>query len=172
MGNSIPPWRPGRHKGKHRSSRKPETKLYSHLDLSQWQCQQLERSPVVHMPKTIQETVIKVDLWELLLSCVLFHHAGPLKKAKWSVDTFKTPSLHIFQFFIFLFIFSSVVSCTSMFMHHCICEELCDVSTLERCYINRVTSFFTKPWWYCIESLPCCCNSSCGHFHYTHFLFI
>ena len=38
MGNSIPP---GRHKAKHRLSRKPKTKLYSHLDLSQWQCQQL-----------------------------------------------------------------------------------------------------------------------------------
>lgn len=50
MGNSIPP---GRHKAKHRSSRKPKTKLYSHLDLSQWQCQQLNhlvlsKCPIQH----------------------------------------------------------------------------------------------------------------------------
>lgn len=63
MGNSIPP---ERHKAKHRSSRKPKTKLYSHVDLSQWQCQQLRVSPVVHMPKTTPQVVIKVDFWGLL----------------------------------------------------------------------------------------------------------
>lgn len=94
------------------------------------------------------------SLRTFVVLCIVSSCRPLKKKAKWSVDTFKTPSLHIFQFFLFLFIFSSVVSCTSMFMHYCICEELCDVSTLERCYINRVTSFFTKPWWYCIESLP------------------
>lgn len=66
--------RPGKHKAMHRSSRKPETKLYYHLDLSQWQCRQ--PSPMVNVPETTQEMMTNVDLWELwrILSLYCFLH--------------------------------------------------------------------------------------------------
>lgn len=60
MGNLITP---EKHKAMHRSRRKPTTKLYSHLDLSQWQCQQLECllwSPP--MSETAQRMVMNVGV--------------------------------------------------------------------------------------------------------------